>query len=271
MPQFYPKPEGQAAHRGRSRNLWADCPYDEIRQDYAAGYYLRDDFMNTPTLSADADTDQYATYIDTGGTILPLATELGGVLRLTIDATGDNEETWLTTGGNVGNMCKISDTAGENFKLWFECRIRLGQVTAQNFYCGLGEEALATADAVFTDADAIADKDLVGFRILAADPDGLDAIHGISSTSGETVVANEAQVVVAATWYKLGIRFDGTKIEYWIDNVLQNPTTTVLPSTTNFPDNEELSFVMGGKAGGATAHTFDLDWFELFVEQRVTI
>jgi hypothetical protein len=193
----------------------------------------------------------YSVSADTGGTIALLDTEDGGVCRLTIDATGDNEETWLGSKNVLGTI----ETSGT--KVWWEARIRMAQITAQNFFIGLSEEGNTAADAVFLDADTIVDDDHVAFRILAADPDGLDAIH--NDNTNEVVVQEAAQVIVADTWYKVGCHFDGTKVYWYVDGVQKGEG--VLPAADDFPTGEELGLLIGGKAGGATLHTFDIDWW----------
>ena len=255
MADQFVKYQGQEGS-GRSEAIWKNCPITELALGYRPGFWFYDDFLNYNSEATPGEASGYDHMIDTGCTVAKLATEEGGVVRIAIDATGDNDEAWLGTSGVLG---KITDAAGANFELWWEARIRIGQLGAQNFFIGLSEEGNVAADAVFDDTGAIVNDDHVAFRILEADPDGLDAIH--NDNTGEIVVNNEAQVVVANTWYKVGCHFDGLVTKWYVDGVQKGAEAGVLPAATDFPDGEELGLLIGGKAGGATAHTFDIDWW----------
>jgi len=263
--------------RSPSQSIWKKFEWDAIKRGDIPGYALFEDFLDfqaVVTAGSVVGNGRWSIYGDTGGTVAQLATEVGGVVRATIDATGDNEEAWLSFGSITSVLGKISDTAGDNQELAWEARVRFGQIVTQNLFVGMGQEGLVAADAIFSDADAIADKDMYGFRVLAADSDGMDAIHQKAGGSGEVVVLNAAQVLVADTWYKFGGYFNGTASYWYVDGV-QKATSGghtdgigVLPGATGFPNGEELNFVFGGKSQGAVAMTADIDWFKF--AQRAT-
>lgn len=245
--------------RSLSPSLFARLGVDDIRDDPSLGFYIYEDFRNSPEAWATTVVNSgFLTFQDTGCTVTPLADVEGGGIRLSIDATGDNDCIEMVgTRGNVGTIGRISDTAGANFLTAWEMSVRFGQVTAQNIYLGLGELAnTLDGDMVFSDAGAHTPVDnRIGFRILEADPDGMDAIHA-ANAGAEVVIDNEAQVIVANTWYKFGGLFDKTKTIWAVDGVQKG--LSVLPAATNFPDAAWLQFLIAMKAGGATAHTMDI-------------
>jgi hypothetical protein len=88
-------------------------------------------------------------YIDTGVTIKSLAVQdlsegEHGILEVAGN-DADNDEGSITTGGNVGTIGLISDTAAQAKRLAFECRIKKASVddNACAFFVGLSEEGLS--------------------------------------------------------------------------------------------------------------------------------
>ncbi len=257
------------AHRalssnGLSMNIWHDFPISDKLKDPACVIDWFDDFNNNGDLGAGTILGPYAAAMDSGNDVQQLLAH-EGILRLSLDNT-DNDQAAIQTAGGVGGDIEISDAAGEGYKMWFEARIRLSTITDQTVFLGFAEEAMQVADALIADTGTtLKDKDYVGFRVLSGDPDGLDAVHRIESGGGEVVVKNEAQVLVAATWYKLGMvyepaRFsplDGKIFRWYVDGV-EVGSITSLPST--FPDADKMAFLMTIKNGSGVARNFDIDW-----------
>lgn len=260
---------------GPSANLWNKIGVPTILMDPSAGYGFFDDFDNCPNLSADADDDKYASYIDTGGTITQIDALLGGAVRITTDTT-DNDECWIQAGGNTGSPFVLDN--GYPRLVW-EARIRINQIVTQNVFIGLADVGSAAADGIFTDGDAIQSSsgpDLLGFRILAADADGLDATFATAGT--EVVMKDVAQLVVASTWYKVGGYFDG---KYYYPYVAGLPIVCtggssrtadnkgVSVESTSFPDAQGLNLCAGVKNGAGAATSLDIDWWYCFQQRGV--
>jgi hypothetical protein len=156
--------------------------------------------------------------------------------------------------------------------MWFEGRIRLSNVTTGTpaFVFGLAEEGFAASDCI-TDAaaaNAIANKDFVGFGLWADAGTEIDAFYHTLST---TAVTHKAALgtLAASTWIKLGIYFDGqNQVWFFVDGVRYG--TSVLTSATGFPDGEELSPVFAIKqvADDTTGNTYDIDWWA-FAQEAV--
>lgn len=257
------------AHRalvsdGVSQNIWHDFPISDKLKDPASVIDWFDDFNNAPDHGTGSVLTPYASAGDSGNDMQQLLAH-EGVFRLSLDNT-DNDQAAIQAAGGVGGDIEISNTAGEGYKMWFEARVRLSTITDQTVFLGFAEEAMYVADALIADGGtALVDKDYVGFRVLSGDPDGLDAVHNKESGGGEVVVKNEAQVLVAATWYKLGMVYEPTrntpldgKIFRWYVDGVEVGSITTLPST--FPDAEKMAFLMTIKNGDGTARNFDIDW-----------
>lgn len=239
----------EAGGKGLSPAIWGTCDKLNIFDGFGVASRIFEDFLNYLT----AHSSGWEEYIDTGDTITLLTTEVGGVIQLATDTT-DNDEVWLSSGGNVAGMGKVS--AGKRF--WFEARVRFPQVTnTYNAYVGLSQEGCAAADTV-GDTGALADKDLIGFFVTEADGDALTVVHNTASGGGVTTLISSIQALTAATWYKLGMYGDGKKITFYVDGVPNS--TTVLYSATNVPDGEELALLFGLKNGEGAAKYLDLDW-----------
>jgi hypothetical protein len=244
---------------GPSPAIWKDCPILDIIVDPGVGYHFFDDFLNTPVLSTGATTGLYTTFADTGTTLTQVATETGGVFRIVTDTT-DNDEAWLTTGGNTGVMGVINTAANSGKKLWFEARVRPNQITNGNWLLALAEEGLA-AENTLSDAGAIADKDVIGFSVSEDDSDGIDFVYNTASGGGVTRSSPIKVLAAASTWVKLGITYDpAIGIYYFVDGLVYN-ATAVAASATNIPDTQELALLLGVKNNGTTAVSLDIDWW----------
>lgn len=243
---------------GPSRGLWQNCPWDQILLDPGVGYAFFDDFLNFGQHISAQNTQQYASYIDTGVTIKQLATAVGGVIEVAGN-DADNDEGSITTGGNTAGFLKVASTSGR--PLWFETRVKKASIAdnALAFFVGLSEEALAAADTLVDNTGEIADKDVIGFQTLHADG---DAVLGIYRKQGQTkgTVTGATAAMVADTWIKLGLYFDGlTTLTYFIDGLAVGEVTDI--DATTFPDGEELALLWATKVGAAAESKTQMDWW----------
>lgn len=211
---------------------------------YGAGHF--DDFLS---FTPDASVYEILA-ADVGSTVALIATEVAGCLRLASDGTANDEVAFgfPLAAGVVGKF-------SEGYGFYFETRFRVSSPTVY-LKIGLVQEGGVAADFVADTTGAISDADFVGFRTLAADVDGLDAVYRTAGAA-EVVVDEESQVLVADTWYKVGVAFDGTGyVKYLVNGIKKGE---VLTTATDFPDGEEMGFMIGFKAGG-TACNLDVDW-----------
>lgn len=268
---LYTLHQGQVGGRGLSPRVWGKARDQLLSPDGSSpSFMFGDDFLNHPTVAAaGTNFNGYAVAIDTGDTGNPVATETGGVVRMATAAT-DNNEIWMTSGGNLGVLGKISDTAADAKLTIFEARIRFTQVADNGgaVFVGLAEEGLAAANTKVDDTGVMADKDFIGFNTIHANGDLLSINYKKEGQTQQAVGSGSA--IAAATWYKLGFVYDpleptSRRISFFIDNVEQTDyvTGTNIAAAT-FPDAEELAFLIGIKAGAAGVASVDIDWWNFY-------
>lgn len=255
------------AGRGPSPAIWENCPWDEMVRDPELGVTFFDDFIVCPgAIAAEVTMGPYQTYIDTGGVIatgdgaslLPAASgPQCGVLNLLMDNT-DNDQIFM--GGNVGIIAAGQATYTKPW--WFEARIAVELITDTQcgLFCGLMEAGTAIADGVIVDAGTMADKDYIGFHRLEADGDKLDTIHNLSGGADVTVKA-DAVTLVALTWKKVGMYFDGTDVYFYADGVVLADKCD--PADTNFPDEQLMAPMLGINNAESAVNQAYIDWWRL--------
>lgn len=272
MGQIYVPVAGETT-RGPSPLLWQSCPLEEILiTNPGRGYHYWDDFLDTPSMGTAGSaiaTTRYSTYMDTGNTMAGRADVVGGVYRLALDAT-DNDEAWISLSG-AGAPFVFSRTAGAERKLWFEARVRLQHITdVRGFYIGMSEESLAAADTI-TDAGALADKDFLGFHGPEGDGDTVDWVYRTAGQAVQTKIdaISSATALAASTWVKLGMVWDpdavaAERIACFFNGAKQSTfiTDTNMAAAT-FPNGEEMTFLMGIKNASAAATWMDIDWVRI--------
>jgi hypothetical protein len=257
-----------ATTRTRSRKLWQQCPVSQLIGNELDGYYFFDDFLNCPTMSPASNLGLYASYIDTGDTIKGMAAERTGVVELLTAAT-DNNETWITTGGNTAPMTGISDVAGNayNVPFWFEARLKVQNVanSQKNIYVGLASIARAAADTI-TDGGVLGDFGFIGFNQAEAAGATVNAMY---QKIGQALTVNQAAIatLVADTYVKLGFRYDpnappAKRITWFLNNAEQSTyVTSTQAQAATFPGAVVMAMLLGVKNGAAAVHRVQMDWW----------
>lgn len=265
---------------GLSVALWKRCPWFNEHPDPSFGYGFFDDFINLPTI-ADGDTIGYGFHIPTGGGIAGSTSTPGGAIVLTSDGT-DNDNIAMTLGGNIYAPFLMSDTAGSDKKLWFECRLKSSDIEDDEtaLFVGLTEEGLAADNAKTDDTGVMADKDYIGFESVHVNSGvaGTNALVNFTinkaSGAGPTNVIATCHTLVADTYVKLGFMFDPTaspdkRVKIFVDGVEQATyVTAAVVATTAFPDGEEVTPLLLAHAGGAAGgSTLTMDWWACYQER----
>jgi hypothetical protein len=251
-------------NRGPSPSIWGQVRVEDIIRDPNVGWHFYEDFLSvqdTAATEVEGIMPGWGSIVGTGCSISMVATEVGGVIRLAQDGTGD-DEVIITTGSNAAGMGVI--TRANRDRSAFEARVRVSDVTNnQSWFCGVTQEGQVTTDALFADGNAtLNDVDMIGYRVVDDDNDGLDVVYRINGGGGEQVAVANAQVLVANTWYKIGWVWDAEYLRYYVDGTqvgytdVQSLTTAQL---ANFPNGEEYALTFGSKAGGS-AINYDIDW-----------
>lgn len=224
------------------------------RQD-RDGFFFFDDFQGGGAAqSSTAHTwygglpaQNYLTYATASTTVKPSNTAADdeiGVLEIAGN-DADNDECYLTFDNTYTEAFgKVSNAAGDRRPIWFEARVRFSDVSLQvSKFIGLNERAAPATGDIANGGASFADKSYLGFRALAADPDGMDAVYRNNGGASERVAKEAAAFtslnLTASTFKKFGLHFDGTHFWYYVDGVKVN-STGILPSATDFPNGDPL-------------------------------
>jgi hypothetical protein len=266
-------------YKGRSYRAHQPRIVDRISRSLATpdgddeGYLWSTDFRNFGLSTAvssnvgrygDSQAGQFISYEDTGDAIAQIATYRQGAITFTTAAT-DNNESWLMPGGAASVMGLISDTAGDDKLLAFDCRFKIGVLAETGFAIGLSEEGLAAANTLVDDTGALASKDFIGFHCpMHASVATCSFVWRLAGQSMVTGISG-LKTMVADTYYNMGFVYDpkeipSKRIKIYLDNAEQTTygTSTHISAGT-FPDGEELSPLFGLKTGAASAKTLTID------------
>lgn len=262
-----------ADYRALSPRIWDRVNSQLLTPDGSdRGYFIGSDlraFGKTFAVASNVgrygcESCHYLAYEDTGDAIAQIATDRNGAVKLTTAAT-DNNESWLQPGDTASVMGLISDTAGDDKLLAFECRFKIGVLAETAAFIGLSEEGLAAADTLVDNTGALASKDFVGFHIPAhASVATCSFVHRKAGQAAVTVISG-LKTMVADTYYNMGFVYDPAaptenRIKVYLDNALQSTYTTGTQiAAATFPDGEELQPLFGLKAGESSAKTLTID------------
>jgi len=230
-------------------------------------------FDNFHTFNATTLDGPYATLLTSGGT-LALAADTAtekGILGMTLVGDTQEDEVIVKWGGTLTAPFKLADK-----DLVFEARLAVSAITAAKWDIGvgLGQADMITTDLLFTDSDALADKNFLGFVKLAAEGaawDGAYKADGQTYQDGATKTKlNALHTAVATTYFKIGFRYRAhpKTVEWYVNNALPGGNITPARLTTSevdaatFPDDVLLAPIIGIKdSAGDTALTLSLDWW----------
>jgi hypothetical protein len=247
---------GLASGPGHSPLIWSDCPIYQMALNPALGMYFHDDFHSVQTTGF-----PYAK-VGTTGTYLALAAQMQGVARLTSTAS-DNKDVIIVSGNNLVGMID----ADHIYPWWFEARVRLSQIAAeQGVFVGLGEEAAAISTDFFTtDTMELKILDHIGFKIVVATAGAAVWQTEHSLAGGALAVVAAAAAAGSTSWVKLGMKsvpnaaLTVSTVTYFVDGLPL--AASVLSSATNFPLHQVMCLVAGIRTGSAAASALDIDWW----------
>lgn len=257
---------GQNSGRGPSPAIWADFDKADLLRPGLSNHVF-DDFVNVASdvsLYYHSSGNVWKTIEDTGSTVAQLATAGRiGALALTTDST-DNDEIYMQYGSATTNLFKLDASSGTKF--WYECRFKVSVITDSTYdlIVGLAEEGAAAADAI-TDADAYVDKDFIGFRVPAADGNGLDVFWKKSGQTEVELIA-DAATLVADTYVKVGLVFDPNesvdkRLKFYVNGTeLSTYGTYTQMAAATFPSGEELTPFFALKAASGAVRVLTIDW-----------
>ena len=195
-----------------------------------------DEFVYTPFDGADNPAAYTVTLVEAGAGESTLALKAGadgGTLLITTDAAEDD-------GVNL-------QAKGEAFKpltypIYFGCRFKISEATQSDFLIGL----------------CITDTDLLGGvtdGVYIRKVDASTTMAFVLEKDSTETSTNYGTAVAADTWYKFEFYFDGTNIDWYLNDTLQTR-----PVTTNLPNDEFLTPSVHFLTGAAAAITIEVDY-----------
>lgn len=231
------------------------------------GFY--DDFLQV------GNTSLYNGYIllqTATGTVVQIPSEATAPGIIRCGSLADNDEAVIQPGAglDVGAFRLQKDFV-------FEARVRINAagIVADDhgFFIGMamGSDAgAAIANKLFTTGDAIyATSDLCGFQHLDGESTALDAMYQASDETKTDGAINTdldtVKTLVAATWVKLGFRFEAArprKCAWYVDGVeVANIGETDIVED-EFPDADTafMQPTIGIRGADATSAYLDVDW-----------
>lgn len=272
--------DGTASNRGFSPSIWDNCPVYKFEHDPSSGFVYFNDFKDGVTVTYNKTAAQAAALGTTGtgitcctaatpGTVIStLAYDMNSIVNLV--STTDDEDVIFSVLGCNNTAGGVSFRSGK--KLWMECRIARTYVddNDMNLFVGFAEEGLVATTTFWSTSDAIADKDYVGF-ITDIDREGdldgsvYDTSYNTAGASGVPANVGTGEVtLVAATFTKLGMYFDGTTLTFYQDGVALD--STIDYDATGFPDGEEMAFYIAIMLSSGDNAAVWLDWIRIASE-----
>ena len=199
---------------------------------------FEDDFCHTPDTSYDWNLSQSPAG---SGVATPGCTDMvNGVLDLATE--GDDDDN-----GELTQMCECWKL-DNCYPLYGEIRFKLSDVLQSDFWFGYIETA-----SWFTTPD--------NYVVFKKD-DGDAALDFANALTGTATTTTGIATLVALTWYRLGIHWDGDgTIRYFLIQDGNFPQTILATGshTTNIPTTE-LAFGFGIQAGEAAAKHLYVDY-----------
>jgi hypothetical protein len=263
-----------------SPNIWGDCPIEAIKNGTVIGRFFQDDFVG-PCPNTDAGLYEgagespglgYLFYGDTGVTLKAQAAVEEGVVEVAGN-DADNDESVMSTGSP---SWVVSDTAGDDKKLWFEARVKKASITDEGLgmFIGLGwdhGDGVSVAKTLcLTDDEAdLGAFSFLGFHVDLSDADTLNFAYKAEGQTAVDEAIAAVDTLVADTFVKVGFVYDpnasaSQRIKVFVNNV-RNATgiTATNIATATFPDAEPMALVWASKVGTAAESKAQLDWWRV--------
>ena len=251
-----------------SPEVWKDFPAQDAVTSPGDYVHIWEDFTSQFTANdvQNVGNGQWVV-IGTNPDTAHVTDEANGVVNISGSGAGD-DEAYLCS----GMLCNEVIKKDSGLRLWFETRLKMDDTSADViFICGLGEDALMTADAVPNDGatrNNITDYDFIGFH---TDNDATnqgdmetcyhqDGDGGALTAVQATVRAFGTSTTYDDTYMKLGLRFDGkSTVTFYLDGAALGTTLDVDDLTGNKLD-DALGIFIGIKDLAGGADDLKIDW-----------
>lgn len=195
-----------------------------------------EEFVNTPFDGADTPAAFTVTLVEAGAGESTVALKPGadgGVLVITTDAAEND---------GVNMQAKGEAFKPLTYPIYFGCRFQISEATQSDFLIGL----------CITDTDLLGGMtDGIYFRKV----DGSTTMAFVLEKDSTETSTNYGTAVAAGVTLKLEFYFDGTNVDWYVNDVLQTR-----PATTNLPNDEYLTPSIQVLTGSAAIITADVGY-----------
>ena len=274
---------------GPTFELWRHCPVVAATFNpftaLGAGRFFQDDFVCVgEALGFVADGAAAHNQLSCGPYKVFATATVGFEGSATEDALittamdADNNEAYLGTGSGA---FVISDTAGEDRELIFECQFKKSSITDDelDMFIGLASPAAIAAGGLVdgTGIPLVNGGSFCGFNTVTAAGEILQAGHKAAGDAAITAVIASSATLVADTYVKAGFRYNpraigAERIEWWINGTKQTTfTTSTQIAAATFPDQEEMCMAVLWKIGDTVTEVGTLNWWRIWQEPIVNV
>lgn len=226
--------------------FWGDCPILSAAEDAKECFGHIEDGLGVVNLAADGATGQYDVELTaaSGTAAFGSVARSGGGLTIVTGAT-DEDETCAQWGGETNAAFRISDTASQARKLWYEILAIAGiaiTATADSWFLGLCE-SFTMADNALIKADGTLEgaRDLIGFFHPEGDAGLVDFVYQKGGAANQTLI-DGALTMSTSAFKKMGFKYDPTapdanKVRVYYGGVEESTyVTSALIAASTFPD-----------------------------------
>lgn len=239
-----------------SGTIWSGCPGEELNAQ-GTGYYFHDDFLGG--VVTDTIVDGW-NFFGTNPDVLAMSTA-GGVIDL--HSTGSDQD-----GAYIAKSLMAKFSIGSGNKVWFETRLSIEYVgaTDSGVVIGFGEAALLVDNAIVNHCATMITESFAGFRLLAANTDSIDWVYALDAgtpvvsvldVTENTALGSASAALVAGTFYKFGMAFDGKEtLSIYVNGIVVGTVTL----TALFPIDVDMGVILGIEDGEGTERNLYIDW-----------
>jgi len=237
--------DGNRTGRHWTNRLWANCPFNAIRDNPGLGTAGMMDFP--PGNAGDWTTNHIA-----GTSTIAASGAVYGGLVISAGAATDTHGANVALGAATSGFITPSATS----RIWFECLIKqtLQTSTLGSSFVGLSTQA-TTAIPLTTTGALATSISRIGFNNL----DSADWNFNYLRSGATAYTADTGDDAVTDEWMKLGFFLDGlTSVTPYINSL---PLTTIAATSTKTLPNAVMNLTFSVVSGGGTGTpTMTIDW-----------
>lgn len=248
---------------GFSPALWKYIDWEDVARDPNKGVFsffkMQNELGPHSSTASGTVTERngpFSTFLSQDGAIANGSSTAANA-GVVCSSNGDNEAVVIA---QQGTPFKIA-YGGKPLVAEFRFKVSALDNSKNGFVLGLTEGYTPTAILPITAAGALGDKNIVCFHRPEADGTNMDTYYKADGVTAVQVQA-DAVALVADTFKKVGMYFDGRVLYFFNDGVqLSSSKTIPAAAGTDFPNDVALGLIFGMvNATASTPGSVTLDW-----------